>query len=177
MVRTGGAAVTLVAVVLAQVALFAGGPVTVQCPTDIGGDRVGEALIAQRIVRINASECVDVNHFARKPLLPRRELTTWGAGAGKGATDYAAALFVLAHEAEHVGRQDVNEARTTCRGLADVPVFARALGANWLAANRMWRLARLWVRENMPAEYQSRCTSAHPFTVGTPPGVTRRPGR
>jgi hypothetical protein len=72
--------------------------------------------------------------------------------------DYVGAFLVLAHEAEHIGHQDADEARSTCRGLTDVPIFARALGAKRATAARASRLARQWTRENLPNEYQSACT-------------------
>lgn len=150
--------IQLLPIVLAQVALMAGGPVTATCQSDLG-KRTAQANAETRTIQADVADvCAPANRFALRPNPPRgAEVSDWNRAASG-----AMALFFLGHEAAHIKHPEYpkaqEEAKATCVGLGNLPSFARALGASRSTARWLQRVARYRVRAYMPPEYQSRCT-------------------
>lgn len=152
--------IQLLPIVLAQVALLVGGPVTVNCESGFAKHgRDGDATAATMTIRVDAGNvCAPMNQFARRPNPPRAEsIWDWNRAASN-----AWALFILGHEAAHIKHPEYpqawEEAKATCAGLGNLPSFARALGASRSTARWLQRVARYRVRTDMPEQYQSACT-------------------
>jgi hypothetical protein len=144
--------IQLVPIVLAQVALLAGGHATVVCSPTIPLE--GRAYEAAAIIEVKSYVCHNASAFSRDPTF-----TNANEVYSDMTTSRAWSLYVLAHEANHIAHPDFTEAQVTCAGLADVPRFAHALGATWNAGKRGEKIARDWVRTESPPQYQSACTT------------------
>ena len=145
--------ITLVPIVLAQVALMAGGPVSVSCSASLPGEEAGYADWQARAIVVDNYVCRNALSFARRPVLSD-STEVWS----DLTTSRAFSLLILAHEADHIKNPQHSEAQANCAGLRDVPRFARALGATRKASIRVRNLARSWIRDEEPAPYQSACT-------------------
>jgi hypothetical protein len=141
--------IQIIPVILAQVAIFAGGDVAVNCQVTQAEGAAGATMPITRTIEVRPGICSSLNRFARLPRI---------SGWGNGVNDPAWSLFVLSHEAEHVARPSYSEAAATCAALRDVPRFARSLGASARTAAHAKTVARFWVKSGLPAAYQSRCT-------------------
>jgi hypothetical protein len=156
--------IQLVPIVLAQVALIAGGPVTVQCRATVpqsglesyGAEYSAAAyadLTAHTIV-IENSDCRNVNSFARKPTLSA-DIEVWSGGDASRSWS----MQILLHETQHFAHPDYSEAQVNCASLALLPRFARTLGANVKTSRLAKRYARMWIHDEEPPQYQSTCTA------------------
>lgn len=157
----------LLPIVLAQVALFAGGPVNISChnlAAEGYGGFDGLAWKSERRIQINDPLCLSVNRFANDHVL---RSTSYEAGSSS-ENDPAWSMLTIAHEAEHVRHPDYSESRVQCLALARVARFALALGASQNVATAAERDAARWASTS-PANYRRRCV-----VIRTPPRIKRR---
>lgn len=143
--------ITLAPNIVAILAAFAGGPVSVQCPTDLGWETFGQADETNRIVYLIDYGCEYTNRFARTHHIPKPHFD--GFGTEERDEILALSLVMLVHEAGHILRPGSSEACTQRYAVRHVGFFAKRLGASDKVRRKIVRLAYAESRD-LPREYQ-----------------------
>lgn len=138
--------------VVAVLAVFAGGPVAVECHPF--APYQGWVVKNERTIHLSNSTCRWTNGVARTHHLPA---SIKGRGFYNDAPMYAAqALLTDMHEAAHIGNPEAEQWEVECYARRNVLRFARRLGVPSAERSRIAVLIRE-SRGTMPIEYQSPC--------------------
>ena len=141
--------IQLLPIVLAQVALMAGGPVKAQCSPDLGQDTWGN--VGGGVISLIDFGCQDVNRFSRTRHLPKAAPYR-GMIHDRGA-ETVDSLMILVHEVGHIRHPESTEACVKRYAVRHVGFFARGLGASRKTARRIVELAYAEWRI-MPGNYR-----------------------
>lgn len=144
--------IQLVPIVLAQVALFAGGHVNISCHnlTKTGYD--GLAWKSERRVQINDPLCLSVNQFASDHVLR----STSFEALSSSENDPAWGMLTIIHESEHIRHPHATETQVNCAALRRVAGFAMTLGASEQTAQEVVRDDARWI-SSQPSQYRRGC--------------------